>query len=274
MWKSATGRTRERPVSWGAAARAAPKDMAKPTDDQRLTKDQRREQARREREELQRKMAASRRSRRIVVGVALVAVVGLIAFFLTRPEPVRADPQALLEDAAQAVQAAGCEEPTDVGPYQPEDQDAQHVPTEEMPPLSTYPSTPPASGPHNEIPLPSGVYETPPPIDRLIHSLEHGAAVVWYAPEAAGPDLEELRTFYGSADVGDRVIVAPYDYPDEGAAGSLPAGIQMSLASWHTVQGCAQVNLAAAFDFTSSWAAPPFGDRPYLGSAPEAGAGF
>ena len=219
-------------------------------------------------------MAASRRNRRIVVGIALVAVIGLIAFFLTRPEPVRADPEALLQGASEAIQQAGCDEPTDVGPYQPESQDQAHVSSDATPPLSTYPSTPPASGPHNEIPLPSGVYETPPPFDRLIHSLEHGAAVVWYAPDATGAELDELKAFYEAADVGDRVIVAPYDYPDQGEAGSLPAGIQMSLVAWHTVQGCAQVDLVAAFDFTSSWAAPPFGDRPYLGSAPEAGAVF
>jgi Protein of unknown function (DUF3105) len=248
--------------------------MAKTPSDQRITKAERKEQARREREELQRKMASSRRNRRIGVGIALVAVIGVIAFFLTRPEPVSADPQKLLDGATQAAKDAGCDDPTDVGPYQPEDQDRAHVPPEQAPPLSTYPSTPPASGPHNEIALPSGVYDTPPPIDRVIHSLEHGAAVVWYAPNAPAADVEELGTFYAAADVGDRVIVAPYDYPDQGAAGSLPSGIQMSLVSWHTLQQCAQVNTSAAFGFTSSWAAPPFGDRPYLGSAPEAGAAF
>jgi hypothetical protein len=40
------------------------------------------------------------------------------------------------------------------------------------------------------------------------------------------------------------------------------------------VQTCANVNLAAAFGFTSSYTAPPFGQRPYEGNAPEAGARF
>jgi hypothetical protein len=238
------------------------------------TKAERKEQARLEREQLQRKMAASRRTRRIVVGVAVVAVAGAIAFYLTRPEPVRADPEELLQGAEQALAQAGCGEVTDVGPYQPPDQDQAHVSSAEMPPLAAYPSTPPSSGPHGEIPLPSGVYATPPPLDRLIHSLEHGAAVVWYAPDASGEALEGLTTFYEDEAVGDRVIVAPYDYPDQGAAGSLPAGVQMSVVAWHTVQECARVNLAAAFSFTSGYAAPPFGDRPYVGSAPEAGAAF
>jgi hypothetical protein len=34
------------------------------------------------------------------------------------------------------------------------------------------------------------------------------------------------------------------------------------------------VNLAAAFDFTASYAAPPFGDQAYFGDAPEAGVAF
>jgi hypothetical protein len=243
--------------------------MANPTSDHRITKAERREQARREREQLQRRMAASRRNRRIVVAVGAVAVVAVTVFFLTRPEAVRADPQELLRTAAAAAQQAGCGSPEDVGPYQPEDRDQEHGP---LPPVASYPSVPPASGPHNEIPLPSGVYETPPPLDRLIHSLEHGASVVWYSPAAAGPALQELKAFYEADDVGSRVIVAPYDYPEQDEAGALPQGVQMSLVAWHTVEHCARVDVGAAFDFTSGFSAPPFGDLPYEGSAPEAGA--
>lgn len=243
--------------------------MANPTPDQRRTKAERKEQARREREQLQRKMAASRRNRRVVVGVVAVAAVAVTVFFLTRPEPVRADPEALLRTAAAAAEQAGCGSPENVGPYQPEDRDQEHGP---LAPVSSYPSIPPASGPHNEIPLPGGVYDTPPPLDRLIHSLEHGASVVWYSPTATGAALQELKDFYGADDVGSRVIVAPYDYPDEGEAGALPQGVQMSLVAWHTVENCARVDVGAAFDFTSGFSAPPFGDVPYEGSAPEPGA--
>jgi hypothetical protein len=48
----------------------------------------------------------------------------------------------------------------------------------------------------------------------------------------------------------------------------------MALVAWHKVQDCANVNLAAAFGFTSSYTAPPFGRRPYKGEAPEAGGVF
>jgi hypothetical protein len=116
------------------------------------------------------------------------------------------------------------------------------------------------------------VYETSPPILRVIHSLEHGAGVVWYSPAANGAQLDNLKEFYEDADVGSRVIVAPYDYPAEVDAGLLPAGTQMAFVGWHQVERCARVSLAAAFDFTSQYAAPPFGSRPYLGDAPEPGA--
>jgi len=246
--------------------------MADPTSKQRLTKAERKEEARRQRVELQRKMAKSRRNRRVAIVVVLVLVAGLAAFALTRPKEEKATPGELLATVDQARETAGCDAVKDVGAYQPKSQDRAHVVAAVA--LSNYPSVPPASGPHNAIPYGAGVYSTPPPIDRAIHSLEHGAAIVWYAPDASGTELERLKSFYEAIDVGGRVIVAPYDYPDQGTAGTLPAGTQMALVAWHKVQTCANVNLAAAFGFTSSYAAPPFGRRPYKGEAPEAGGNF
>lgn len=246
--------------------------MADPTSKQRLTKAERKEEARRQRVELQRKMAKTRRNRWVAMGLVVALIAGVGVYALTRPKEARADPQELLATVDQARETAGCGAVEDVGPYQPKSQDRSHVVAQL--PLSSYASVPPASGPHNAIPYGAGVYSTPPPIDRVIHSLEHGAAVVWYAPDASGKELDRLRTFYEGADVGSRVIVAPYDYPDQGAAGSLPAGTQIALVAWHKMQKCASVNLAAAFGFTSSYAARPFGDLPYRGEAPEAGAAF
>jgi uncharacterized protein DUF3105 len=246
--------------------------MAEPTSKQRLTKAERKEEARRQRVELQRKMARSRRNRRIAIGVVVVLVAGVAAFALTRPKEARANPSDLLATVDQARQTAGCGPVEDVGSYQPKSQDRAHVVA--TVPLSTYASIPPASGPHNAIPYGAGVYTTPPPIDRVLHSLEHGAAIVWYSPDASSQEVARIRSFYEGSDVGGRVIVAPYDYPAEGAAGLLPAGSQMALVAWHKVQRCAQVNLAAAFGFTSTYSAPPFEQRPYKGEAPEAGGAF
>jgi hypothetical protein len=48
----------------------------------------------------------------------------------------------------------------------------------------------------------------------------------------------------------------------------------MALVAWHNVQTCANVNLAAAFGFTSEYAFPTFEQREYKGEAPEAGNAF
>lgn len=281
MEHRASGRKRSRraPIRWAETPSASyPGDrpqgfrMANPTSKQRLTKAERKEEARRQRVELQRKMARSKRNRMIAIALVVVLVAGVGAFALTRPEEARADPQNLLAAAPGATKAAGCGKVETVGPYQPQNRDQAHVGSQ--PPLSTYPSVPPASGPHNEIPLGAGVYASPPAIDRVIHSLEHGAAVVWYSPDASGETVDRIKGFYGETDVGSRVIVAPYDYPDQGAAGTLPAGKQMALVAWHEVETCARPSLAAAFGFTSAYAAPPFGQVQYKGKAPEAGAPF
>ena len=248
--------------------------MSRTPSNERVTKAERKEQARRERIELQRKAARSRRNRRVLVIGLAVLVAGVAVFAFTRPGTDVPSPQEILANVEDARTQAGCDEIEDVGPYQPRAQDRAHVAPEAMPPLTTYASTPPASGPHNEITFGAGVYSSAPPIERVLHSLEHGAAVVWYAPDASGPELERIRAFYEDDEVGGRVIVAPYDFPEQGAAGVLPAGTRMALVSWHHVETCDQLSLPAAFGFTSSYAAPPFGQRRYLGNAPEAGAAF
>src|SRR4051794_28421072 len=179
------------PVRRPPARRRNPHPMSKrPTNTPaRLTKAERKDQARRERAELQRKMARSKRNRTIAIAVAAVLVVTIGAYAITQSgggddSSSSASAATLLRQAAQAKTAAGCTAPKNVGPYQPQTQDQAHVDTSEAPPLSRYPSTPPASGPHNPTPLPAGLYDSPPPIDQAIHSLEHGGVIIWYAPDA------------------------------------------------------------------------------------------
>jgi hypothetical protein len=246
----------------------------------RPTKAQRKEQARLERDELQRKIAARSRRRRVgIILVALGAAVAVAAFTLM-PEDEIASPKELLQQAGKAKDTAGCGDVTTTPPYDPASQDRIHVDPNSGPPLSTYPTTPPASGPHADIPpgpLDAGVYGslTLPDLYRAIHSLEHGAAIVWYDPTAPSDEIARLTEFYDrrvqDADVGqDRVIVAPYDFPE--ANGVLPEGTQMALVAWHRLQTCASVNLAVAFDFTSQYSFPTSQGRQYQGEAPEAGA--
>jgi Protein of unknown function (DUF3105) len=253
----------------------------RPGEGRRLTKAERKEQARREREELQRKMASKRRARTVGVaaGAAVIAAVVVGATLLPSggdfPEPAQ-----LLQRAGAAATEAECDEVATTPDYDPADGDRAHIDPTAGPGLSTYPTTPPASGPHADNtpgPLPAGVYDslTLEEVYRAIHSLEHGASIVWYDPTAPVGKVARLREFYDrrlqDAQVGqDRVIVAPYDVPGD-AAGILPEGRQMALVSWHRLRSCASVDLAVAFDFTSQYSFPTAEDRDYAGDAPEPG---
>lgn len=251
----------------------------------RPTKAERKEQARLERERIHREMAKRSRNRKLGIGLVAVAVAGAIgaAAITAAGSPDLLDPRALLRQVDAAAQQAGCEPVQTIGAYgaiddpaDPGYADRTHVgggSFVSMPPLETYPSIPPTSGPHNDTPLGAGVYDDPPAVDRVIHSLEHGAAVIWFDPDAASESIDEIRAFYRQNDPvrQDRVIVAPFDYPDQGGAGLLPPGTGMALAAWHRTQTCAEPSGAAAFGFTSQYAFPTYGARPYQGEAPEPG---
>ena len=263
----------------------------------RITKAERREEARLKREEIQRKMARQRRGR-LLGGIALVVAAGLIvALVVLQPfageDTTQAQASDLLKQAPAATKTAGCTDVQTIPAYNGISDvtnakyvDNVHIGTNAdfltPPKLSTYPSIPPTSGPHAALPpdgpgpLPAGVYSSPPDIYRAIHSLEHGATIIWYDPTASGAALDELTSFYdrkvSAAAIGqDRVIIAPYSYPDQGTAGQLPDGVQMALVAWHRMQTCSSVSLPVAFAFTSKYSAPPAAGQTYAGEAPEAG---
>ncbi|HJP66262.1 MAG TPA: DUF3105 domain-containing protein, partial [Actinomycetota bacterium] len=174
--------------------------------------------------------------------------------------------------APAAAQQAGCG-PVKVIPPFPGDRDRTHVggsDLPEIPALSAYPSVPPVSGPHNPVPWPAGVYAKPPPIDRAIHSLEHAAVIIWYDPSVASdPQLARIRQFFARGDQRNHVIVAPYNYPDEGAAGHLPANAHLALAAWHRLQLCNGVDLAPAYAFVNQYRFDLYRIWDYRGDAPE-----
>jgi hypothetical protein len=118
------------------------------------------------------------------------------------------------------------------------------------------------------------VYSDPPDVYQAIHSLEHAAVIIWYSPDAASDpamadELAKLQTFFGKPSEQTKVIVAPYNYPDQGAAGQLPQGKQMVLVAWHHTRTCNSISLPVAYDFVVHYRSPaPKGEK-YLGDAPE-----
>ncbi len=267
----ATAATRRRE----GVARAAP--TADPA--RRPTKAERKDEARRQRGQIRARMAKQRRNRRIATGIALALAAVVAVFAVTRARTgtvaVTQGARQLLAAAPAAAKAAGCGAVQTIGPYRPSTLDRAHIGTPGAPatppPISSYTSVPPASGPHNPRPLDAGVYSSPPPIDRAIHSLEHASVIIWYDPSASGKELDRIKSFFGEPANQDHIIVAPYDYPDQGSAGKLPAGTQMALVAWHHLDDCARPSLAAAFGFVAHYRFPPYGGEPYLGDAPEQG---
>jgi hypothetical protein len=254
----------------------------------RPTKAEKKEQARLEREEIQRRIHRRKRTRALgtglVIGAGVIAV--LVFFLLPNSSTGLPAPDELLIQATQAKTEAACGKVDNPGfyngvsdPADPAYVDQTHIGSAtfpSMPPFSTYPSIPPTSGPHNPNTASAGVYDTPPPMDMVLHSLEHGASVVWYSPDASPDEISRIKDFYSQrvSDVEagqDRVIVAPYSYPDQGQDGVLPAGTGMALVAWHRLETCGSPSLAAAYDFTSQFVFPSPPGSTYEGEAPEAG---
>jgi hypothetical protein len=241
---------------------------------------ERKEAARQARERLRRKAARRRTFRRMGIGLLVAAVIGGIVFVSTRPKgsPLNAEEKQLLAAAPAATTASGCDAVKSLGNYKDDDAlDHAHIGTTDAPTepaLSTYLTIPPASGPHNPTPLAAGVYSDPPDIYQTIHSLEHAAVVIWYAPDAASDptvaaELAKLQDFFGQDREKTKVIVAPYSYPSQGDAGQLPSGKQMVLVAWHRMQTCDSISLPVAYDFVVHYRFPaPKGEK-YLGEARE-----
>lgn len=70
-----------------------------------------------------------------------------------------------------------------------------------------YNSNPPAAGSHYATTAHSGIYETPPPDGNLVHSLEHGAVILWYKPDLPKEDIEKLKNIF-NGESGKSIMVS------------------------------------------------------------------
>jgi hypothetical protein len=83
-----------------------------------------------------------------------------------------------------------------------------------------YPQVPPVGGPHNPSWINCGVYDQPVPNEMAVHSMEHGAVWITYAPDLSDDQLQTLR---GLARGQSYVLVTPW-----GGDPPLPAPIVAS----------------------------------------------
>jgi hypothetical protein len=114
-----------------------------------------------------------------------------------------------------------------------------------------YSSLPGASGPHWGNPGNWGVYTTPAAESQVIHNLEHGGIVIWYAPEqldAAGIQaLEDYVDRQVASGISGRYkfIVSPW-----GGAAPLPSPVVAT--AWRYLLQLETADTAAIDEFARS----------------------
>jgi len=159
----------------------------------------------------------------VLVGVLLLAAAGIAAVLLfvddeddkTEPNARVQGPPALVE----AASAAGCV--------------ARDLPVEGRGHTTgdvRYRTNPPTSGGHHPQAATDGAYEIPPPLTRLVHSLEHGRIVMWYRP--GDNRARDMLRRVGDED-GRKMILVPNetDMPHKVAA-----------TAWGHLLGCPEIN--------------------------------
>lgn len=176
------------------------------------TKKQRREAARQKRiEEQQRRLRAKRRKRALSGAVAVLVVLGVVAFAVARFREGRI--------AARATEKAGCsaiEKQKDGG--------AKHIQPGAKP---TYPSKPPTSGDHfAAAPPPPEFREEPLDPETYVHNLEHGQVVIHYKNSLPEKQLDELEKI--QSDHPDSLMVLPNDSIDK----------PLAITAWRYLQTC------------------------------------
>lgn len=101
-----------------------------------------------------------------------------------------------------------------------------------------YNSDPPAGGEHYATTQPAGNYDKAPPDGNLVHSLEHGAVILWYNPDKIkGSELEALKKVFSSAS-GKRIMT-----PRENMQSPV------AVSSWGRVLKLEKIDEAKILDF-------------------------
>lgn len=100
----------------------------------------------------------------------------------------------------------------------------------------TYTNYPPSSGTHYGSTATCGFSDTEVAEGKLVHSLEHGAIVLYYKPALPANTIQQLRDLYSKmppAKYGKvKLVITPYS----------KLQTPMAMASWGRVQTFAQVN--------------------------------
>ncbi len=84
-----------------------------------------------------------------------------------------------------------------------------------------YSTNPPTSGNHYANPQATGIYDKPVPDGNLVHSLEHGAVILWYKSDIPATQSAQLKSIFNNVPVSKKIMV-PRDNLD----------VPVALTSW------------------------------------------
>jgi len=239
--------------------------------------------ARLEQMKAQEKAKSRRRTLLMVTPAVILAVVVGAMVFLQFRSAAGGDPSALAKIGVSAS-AAACQ---DVEATKAEGNNDHRAEPDRI----DYDQSPPAAGPHWGQFLTGGqirkfwTAEDRPPVERLVHSLEHGWTILWYDDTVAKDsaqvdDLKEMAedVFNGSG-LDDKFMAAPWTAADVEDRGSdFPDGTHLALTHWSMGgthgnpddqvgihQFCEAVSGAAVADFMEDYPSrdAPEGELPY-----------
>ena len=199
----------------------------------------------------------------VICGVLAIALLAYPVYLFVDDYRARNTP---LESIGTTVQAAGCDPVTE----QPASGNQDHVAEGSK---VTYTEFPPASGQHYPSPAPFAkrfyTMADRPPVETLVHNLEHGYTIAWYRDGAPSSDIKALQRVaktFGSDDYNpaDKFIAAPWAASD---GGPFPEGKNVVLAHWTADpndpsdpskqlgvrQACGQVSGQAIKDFMAKY---------------------
>lgn len=170
----------------------------------------------------------------LILGACIVVVLGLLSaavipYVNDKREDDRIDKLKLNEVGATKA-LAGCDEVTKKSAEGSGDHKAPGIKLE-------YPEAPPAFGPHWQT-WPTGAairnFWTPddrPPVEQIVHSLEHGHTLLWYddTVEEGTEAYKDLQTIATKFSGDPNFNIAPWQSTD-GAA--FPDGKHVALTHW------------------------------------------
>lgn len=210
-------------------------------------------------EEMRKKQQAQERRRTLMVLLACLVVGGIIiGFAAVKYVEQRRKENRNLSEIGVARSAADCQDEK----TESAEGSGKHVASGTK---DDYKDAPPAYGEHDGNFLTGSEIknfyhqEDRPPVERMVHELEHGYTLLWYDETIADDPaaMEDLEAVADRFPVGDRLMITPWTKAD---GADFPDGAHIALTHWTgpsdqkgVWQYCGKVSGEVVGDFTDKY---------------------